>query len=433
MPRTVGSKNKAPLKEASPRSKYKDFKEESRIKACLTQKNYRARQANLKMERLLQNGNNINRDNNNNNNNDNNNNEIIIPLHDQLNFNNISINDKRIWLNNVLNCRFEINTEDIVINMTYQSAKLLQNQHCTLEKRKMKSLYGRMQEYVVCLATSLNNGAVLTLFESQFIKKYRNGPFNVGKISLMMDECMHSSIGLHAIEKFSQLTRTIKLKGVKNIIPSRSMVSLYNKYIETGMNNYVDCRIVDDGRGVIFDVNSCITSLIRTSIELKKRSFTLSDLIDIDFNVESKVIFIAATNDGAKCTTHTGMLLYALKFPDLLIINEMKEGMKKDSFNHNNSIEYDISDNEKQIINWDGIQSMKYVGLVGWIEGLDNYETNYLLGSDIYQKCHYINQQLQYFTVDELFYYIQIYFPSDLKATWLNLGYGNGAHHVCSP
>jgi hypothetical protein len=161
MTRLKGSKNKGPLKEAaSVRIKYIDLKAEDRIKACINSKNYRLRQSNLKMERLLQNNNNINNDNNNkNNNNDdnnNNNNEIIIPINDQLNFNHISINDKRIWLNNVLNCRFEINTEDIIINMTYQSAKLLQNQHCRIEKRKMKSLYARMQNYVVCLATSIN-------------------------------------------------------------------------------------------------------------------------------------------------------------------------------------------------------------------------------------------------------------------------------------
>jgi hypothetical protein len=206
------------------------------------------------------------------------------------------------------------------------------------------------------------------------------------------------------------------------------MVSLYNKYIESGMSDYLKYEIVDNGRGVIFDVEMCIRSLIRCSVNLKNRKISLDDLIDINFDRNSKVIFLAATNDGAKCTNQTGMLLYALKFPDIRIINEMKEGRRKDSFNHNNTVEYDVTDDEPTIINWNGIQSMRYIGLVGWIEGLDNYETNYLIGSEMYRKLSNINRNFQYFEVDEFFYYIQIYFPADLKAIWLNLGYGCGAH-----
>jgi hypothetical protein len=95
---------------------------------------------------------------------------------------------------------------------------MLQFQHCNVEKKKFKSLHKRLQDYVLCLLNNINSGSVLTLMEDNVIKKYRNGPFNVAKISLMMDECMHSSIGLHAIELFSQLSRSVKLSGVKNII-----------------------------------------------------------------------------------------------------------------------------------------------------------------------------------------------------------------------
>jgi hypothetical protein len=292
-------------------------------------------------------------------------------------YDDISINDKRIWLNNVLNSNFDMNTEDIIINMTFQLTKNLQHQHCVVEKKKFKSLSRRLQDYIILLINNLNNGSLMTLLESNFIKKYRNGPFNVAKIALMMDECMSSSIGLHAIEQFSNLSRSIKLSGVKNIIPSRTIISQYNKYIETGMTNYINCRIIDHGRGVVFDIISCISSIIRLSPSAQSRKFTMNDSLSSNFNINDKAIVLAVTNDGAKCTNQTGMLLYAIKFPDIHILNEMKLGQNKDTFNHNKVIEYDIVDKDPLIIDWKGVQSMKFLGLVGWIEGKDNYETNY--------------------------------------------------------
>jgi hypothetical protein len=107
----------------------------------------------------------------------------------------------------------------------------------------------------------------------------------------------------------------------------------------------------------------------------------------------------------------------------------MKEGRLKDSFNHENFIEYDnINNNDNVIIDWKGIQSMRYVGLVGWIEGNDDYETNYLVGNDIYNKCRIINNHDPYFNIDGDLYNIEIVFIADLKAALCSLGFGNGSH-----
>jgi hypothetical protein len=75
---------------------------------------------------------------------------------------------------------------------------------------------------------------------------------------------------------------------------------------------------------------------------------------------------------------------------------------------------------------------MKYLGLIGWLEGADNEDNNRLLA----KHCFTLLNQLcsGFFSYNGLYYNIQVYFPADMKAIWMNLGYGGGSHctsHYC--
>jgi hypothetical protein len=292
-----------------------------------------------------------------------------------------------------------------------------------------------MENFIKVLISKVNGGIVLKSIETDIMRKYRNGPFCVPKISLMMDECYQSSIGLSVLEKFSKLIRSVKLVGVKNVIPSRSVVQKYNNWLSAGMSLKIRHKILFDGAGCVLDIADCLDNLIEASQSIQSRGFTYEESLLPDFDPSSKAIVIAATNDGAKCSATTGMILYCIKFPDLELLQEFKNGKLNDSFSHSKSIELEsnnINEAAAMNINWTGVQSMKYLGLVGWLEGDDNVINNRILGYNMY---FYLNQAVaNYIQYKDKYYNFNVVFPADMKAIWVSLGYGGSSHatlHYC--
>jgi hypothetical protein len=251
----------------------------------------------------------------------------------------------------------------------------------------------------------------------------------------MMHECYQSSIGLKVLEQFSSLTRSVKIVGVKNIIPSRTVVANYNNWLTAGMSTSINFKILKDGAGCVLDVELCLIELIKNSKSIQDRGFTEEEYNSPGFDIESKAIVIAATNDGAKCTNATGMILFCLKFPDLQLIQEFKAGRNNDNFNYQKSIELE-SDDVRDIaaINlcWEGVQSMKYLGLIGWLEGDDNEENNRLLAKYCFTTLN--NLCSEYYSYNGKSYNFDVFFPGDMKAIWCDLSYGGGSHctsHFC--
>jgi hypothetical protein len=245
MGRLKGSNQKS--KPVKGRKKHADYSEESKAKKRERNALLKRKQAAVRRELLVQNNNNDQ--------------DIIVTNHYYKSVGDILSGDHDInhemkikYLNSVTNSQFDDYIDDIYIDAAYASVKVLEYNHVYKYRRKVKTLVSCMEKFVNILLAKVNGGDVLKSIESDIIRKYRNGPFSVPKISLMMDECYQSSIGLAVIENFSKLIRSVKLQGVKNVIPSRSVVQQYNNWLSAGMSLRIRHKILFDGAGCILDI-----------------------------------------------------------------------------------------------------------------------------------------------------------------------------------